>query len=79
MIIKLILQLKNSKEVCSAMMLCSDNEALYRPVRSAQVGTNKCTYGPGYWCEKLENAQECGSGVRISNVLWFYFIHFLKW
>eukprot|EP01134_Creolimax_fragrantissima_P002152 CFRG2152T1 len=24
------------------------------------LGTNKCTFGPSYWCASVENAEECG-------------------
>ncbi len=23
------------------------------------VGSNKCTWGPSYWCSSIENAREC--------------------
>jgi len=26
------------------------------------LGAKKCTWGPSYWCDSLENAKECGGG-----------------
>ena len=26
------------------------------------LGAQKCTWGPSYWCDSVENAKECGQG-----------------
>lgn len=28
--------------------------------RPLLVGSNKCTWGPAYWCDSAANAKECG-------------------
>lgn len=53
---------KDEKSVCHEVNLCSSGR---RQVRSAEekpkqlLGEDKCTDGPIYWCESLENANEC--------------------
>lgn len=32
--------------------------------RQVALGSNKCTWGPGYWCKNLANAQECNVCVE---------------
>nr|CAH0107924.1 unnamed protein product [Daphnia galeata] len=27
------------------------------------VGSDPCTFGPGFWCASLQNAQRCGDGA----------------
>jgi len=27
------------------------------------AGSEKCTFGPSFWCTSLENAKRCGQGV----------------
>lgn len=61
-IIKLLIHLKNRKQVCQALLMCSsDKAATVRTTRA--LGAVNCSRGPGYWCETLENAKECGNSV----------------
>lgn len=59
---QLILRLSNPRLACREIGLCFLNEAHYRTRRDL-IGSNKCSWGPGYWCESLSNANECGRAV----------------
>ncbi|XP_045625830.2 LOW QUALITY PROTEIN: prosaposin [Procambarus clarkii] len=37
---------------------------------SALLGTKKCTYGPGYWCDSLVNAKECSAVRHCIQTVW---------
>lgn len=64
----LISKLEDTNAICHEINLCAKKLVRVRH----QVGQNKCTYGPSYWCGKYENAAGCGQGVRR-----FYLINFL--
>lgn len=61
-IIALILRLKSRREICEALLMCSGKAATVRTKRQL-LGESKCSRGPGYWCESIENANECGNSV----------------
>ena len=58
----------DTKTICTQIALCSAGDFFamksghIRMLRSAApslVGTDKCSQGPGYWCESKENAAKC--------------------
>lgn len=54
---------KDSANACYKLKYCHGSNVRKR--RQTLVGGNKCTWGPGYWCANLNNAEECGEGVSI--------------
>ena len=34
------------------------------------LGSNRCTWGPSYWCSSLSNTRECSSIDHCSNKIW---------
>ena len=41
----------------AAALLCGLAESL-------KLGSERCTWGPSYWCKSVETADECGEGAR---------------
>lgn len=56
--------MSDSNSVCRKVGLCGAPSHV-RIQRDVLLGSNKCTWGPGYWCANLGNAEECGSGVSL--------------
>jgi saposin len=34
------------------------------PSKLGLLGTEKCTYGPSYWCANFENARKCNVSIH---------------
>ncbi|XP_076272653.1 prosaposin-like [Rhynchophorus ferrugineus] len=34
------------------------------------LGAKKCTWGPAYWCDSKENAEECGAVEHCQSKVW---------
>lgn len=42
------------------ILLYNDNIEKYKfNITPTLIGSNKCTWGPSYWCASEENAKEC--------------------
>ena len=37
---------------------------------SKNVGRDRCTWGPSYWCSSLSNTRECSSIDHCSDKIW---------
>lgn len=35
------------------------HEGTFKSLSEPLIGSNKCTWGPSYWCASEENAKEC--------------------
>lgn len=53
---KLVSNLEDSKSICRKVALCANEPA--RPKRNIP-GSNKCTWGPHFWCTKEAEAHNC--------------------
>ena len=51
----------DSTEMCEKFDLCEAQLIL---------GADLCTRGPGYWCESLDNAKECGAFDFCQKKVW---------
>lgn len=71
-LIKLLATEVDAGKVCAKMNICAKNDhssveiisqddSFSRDRRSSQklVGSRKCTWGPSYWCENEDQANEC--------------------
>ncbi|KAM4636108.1 prosaposin isoform 2-T2 [Discoglossus pictus] len=54
LLMELLLQELDSNFVCQEIHLC---QSAKKPL----LGTEKCMWGPGYWCKDLETAQSCNA------------------
>lgn len=63
------------EDVCQTVGACSSAQTAKvilttNEKRSpAPLGANKCTHGPGYWCQSHENAVKCGVRIIIYKYL----------
>lgn len=46
----------NATQLCTDLKLCSSDQSKAAP---HLLGADMCTRGPAYWCDSLDNAQEC--------------------
>lgn len=75
-IINLLSQYDDPVKICSGLGMCSSSSSRsqqpahplkFQPMMQLQrakphmLGTEKCTYGPSYWCASVANAKECGA------------------
>lgn len=44
--------------------------ALLASVSAVRLGAEKCTRGPGYWCESIANAKQCHSEAHCREKVW---------
>lgn len=44
--------------------------ALAAVCQCALLGTQKCTYGPSYWCSHIHNAKQCGAVQHCITTVW---------
>ena len=40
---------------------------IYTYIEKPKAGADPCTYGPSYWCESQENANECNYDFTLCN------------
>ena len=40
------------------------------PGQCALLGSNKCTYGPSYWCSHIHHAKECNTMQHCIDTAW---------
>ena len=64
---QLVSTISDKREICAKLNMCSAAK-VQRP--QMLVGTNKCTWGPGYWCKNLDNAKECGTLQHCQERVW---------
>ncbi|XP_025114788.1 uncharacterized protein LOC112576500 isoform X2 [Pomacea canaliculata] len=57
LIMQLLAEEVNPKAICETIKLCPSPNSTSHP---KFLGLDPCTFGPAYWCAKLENAEECG-------------------
>ena len=55
-------------EICREIKLCSSQT--YRPNGPQLLGSKKCTWGPGYWCQSEITATECGAMDHCRKKIW---------
>ncbi|XP_075072815.1 prosaposin [Mixophyes fleayi] len=60
--ISLILEAMEPNFVCMKMQLCSNQKPL--------LGTDKCMWGPSYWCQDLETAGNCNAIEHCKRHVW---------
>ncbi|XP_069609318.1 prosaposin [Ranitomeya imitator] len=61
--IQLILQAMDPKFVCEKMNLCTNNA---KPL----LGSEKCMWGPSYWCKDMETAGNCNAIEHCKRHVW---------
>lgn len=55
---------RGSAEACETAGLCA-------PVSEASaLGRRGCSWGPGYWCQNVQTAQECGNQAFCKKFVW---------
>lgn len=55
-----------SEKTCKEIGVCVKSAHTLK--KRELLGSNRCTWGPGYWCKSVENAKECGDGVSLTKV-----------
>ncbi|XP_066593748.1 prosaposin [Prorops nasuta] len=62
----------NSGMMCKKMSLCGEVDFLMmsQPRFRRQLGTEKCTWGPSYWCASDSNANECNALQHCRENVW---------
>ncbi|XP_060569459.1 uncharacterized protein LOC132727883 isoform X3 [Ruditapes philippinarum] len=75
-ILDLIGQNLKPEEICKQLGFCNatvaqkkDDKTLFFKSHKL-VGTNKCTYGPAYWCANKDNAAECNAMEHCLRHVW---------
>ncbi|CAH1175910.1 unnamed protein product [Phaedon cochleariae] len=63
--IDLLIKHASVHKICKEMEFCST-----RFEESHLVGVDHCTYGPSYWCESEENAEECDARQHCETKVW---------
>jgi saposin len=64
-LIQLLVELKDSKQVCQALELCEPT-----PGTVQLLGSKRCTYGPSYWCISKLHAQACKAEEHCKKHVW---------
>ncbi|XP_077287168.1 prosaposin [Arctopsyche grandis] len=77
-LIHMVVTLADSEKICTEIKACGDNRSYVnlmstRTKRSAQqlLGAKKCTWGPSYWCENENQANECHALNHCREKVWF--------
>ncbi|KAM4031450.1 prosaposin [Anomaloglossus baeobatrachus] len=63
MFVELLLQAMDPTFVCEKMNLCSNNA---KPL----LGSEKCMWGPSYWCKDMETAGSCNAIEHCKRHVW---------
>jgi hypothetical protein len=63
-----LMKYKRYATLCRLMDICSTETPATEKPRI--VGSNRCTWGPSYWCSSLSNSRECSSIHHCSNKIW---------
>ena len=58
------LSLCDGKTKKPMMLIAAAPEALVVVKKVELLGQNKCTWGPAFWCDTLENAKRCNVSQR---------------
>jgi hypothetical protein len=63
---------KRYATLCRLMDICSKESVTEPPATEKPqiLGSNRCTWGPSYWCSSLSNSRECSSIDHCSNRVW---------
>jgi saposin len=67
-IVRYILGKYSPKQICTFLKLCTERE--HTTTIPRLLGSNKCTYGPAYWCASPENADKCGATSHCKKYVW---------
>lgn len=55
----LLIVILNLTSLSIALPHSSKNTVVTEPFETIPLGSNKCTWGPSYWCSSPEHALEC--------------------
>uniref|UniRef100_A0A3Q2NYE7 Prosaposin n=1 Tax=Fundulus heteroclitus TaxID=8078 RepID=A0A3Q2NYE7_FUNHE len=63
MLVQLLLQMLDPDFVCTKVGACPGAERKL-------LGTEQCSWGPGYWCKNLETARQCNAVAHCKRHVW---------
>uniref|UniRef100_A0A3Q2CDA2 Prosaposin n=1 Tax=Cyprinodon variegatus TaxID=28743 RepID=A0A3Q2CDA2_CYPVA len=63
MLVQLLLQMLDPDFVCTKLGACPEAERKL-------LGTERCSWGPGYWCKNMETATECNAVAHCRRHVW---------
>ncbi|XP_047207356.1 prosaposin isoform X1 [Girardinichthys multiradiatus] len=62
-LIQLLLQMMDPDFVCTKVGACPEAERKL-------LGTEQCSWGPGYWCKNMETARQCNAVAHCKRHVW---------
>ncbi|KAK5614936.1 hypothetical protein CRENBAI_009075 [Crenichthys baileyi] len=63
MLVQLLLQMLDPDFVCTKVGACPEAERKL-------LGTEQCSWGPGYWCKNMETARQCNAVAHCKRYVW---------